>query len=767
MKPLSFESIRNFLRNKKKNTKDGSFGGMDSSFKRSDSFKRISIRKSYLDRGRKRAAMRAKALGATTVTNRQKNQNETEFEKENHYENPHFLKLNKDDSGLIDLKVLPNEKDIKRNVSTTNFVYNDPIDHISVCVENEEENDVIVKSQATKTLVNAAITTNSKSDNYSGESIVIRISADQDNENECIPPTYSIPSTISSLMNKKVQLKQQQHQQHQNITKESIDSALENLNTVSSVSINKSDLTYKIQKTSSKKISPPPKPPRKAFNAPSRSSSFSEFHFQVKPKVEKNSNSTRFLEESAEDEEHDYHSYTCEPENEIYNDVHLLSSDSTIPYPLRVKTNPFTMQKELYAVNLGRIWKQLNLGQGDIESTNNLRRKNESFKSMSSKDSGFSLTLSKPDFSLTRSDKIIICRNSCKRRRQQANNCTSKNERIFKEFEEFCIARRKQLKSFEYNNFILNKELSDLEAFFEEHLQRLKKYYIQKKNLNEHILNASNNIDDFIFPHPDKRNKRQEKHQQHHHHQRTKSNGKLHFQEVRTFLKKEEVNSNKIYSGNTNSEERSTYEIFNYPKHWRMTASKSNNSSRSFNRYKRQSSRKKGRKIEIYKSRKEISLENVFPSINNEIKATDKIIKFKHEDPINLSSTYVTTNNQTKKTCWICYKNKSSNKCKCNSLPNDCDCSCTSDTTYHHNFHKSFQQLELSNQNNSNFIDFSPEIENGNFAEDFDLDQLCPTLERRKMNKRKSKRRNRRIAPANKNHLTLRRKRGNIGSTCK
>ena len=53
MKPITFESIRNLLKTKKKQ-KDKS--NIDQSFKRSDSFKRISIRKSYLERGRKRNA---------------------------------------------------------------------------------------------------------------------------------------------------------------------------------------------------------------------------------------------------------------------------------------------------------------------------------------------------------------------------------------------------------------------------------------------------------------------------------------------------------------------------------------------------------------------------------------------------------------------------------------------------------------------------------------------------------------------------------------
>lgn len=48
MRPLSFENLRRLVGGKKKKKKD------DSGFRRSDSFKRISIRKSYLDRGKKK-----------------------------------------------------------------------------------------------------------------------------------------------------------------------------------------------------------------------------------------------------------------------------------------------------------------------------------------------------------------------------------------------------------------------------------------------------------------------------------------------------------------------------------------------------------------------------------------------------------------------------------------------------------------------------------------------------------------------------------------
>uniref|UniRef100_A0A182S763 Uncharacterized protein n=1 Tax=Anopheles maculatus TaxID=74869 RepID=A0A182S763_9DIPT len=90
----------------------------------------------------------------------------------------------------------------------------------------------------------------------------------------------------------------------------------------------------------------------------------------------------------------------------LYDEAELPSPENSIPYALRIKENPFTKNKEFYSINTGRIWKQLNLGQhheeDSILSTAGPRLvpppkvKNESFKSMSSRDSGFSLTLTKP-----------------------------------------------------------------------------------------------------------------------------------------------------------------------------------------------------------------------------------------------------------------------------------------------------------------------------------------------------------------------------------
>lgn len=254
--------------------------------------------------------------------------------------------------------------------------------------------------------------------------------------------------------------------------------------------------------------------------------------------------------------------FFLEPEQCVYDEVNIISPDSSIPYPLRIKTNPFTRQKELYSVNLGRIWKQLNLGQEEdlsLEATSlqgNFKVKNESFKSMSSHDSGFSLTLTKPKNIFRRKSKknrrkpklsvsrdgyfkrvMVVQRNSSRRKKKkntkqqhhQLNNMFDQsfyetldryyqesrrygnnypadgskyydNDVFMREFEEFCMRRNQtrieKYKSKSFDEFLqfnnddkFSQEISDLEAFFEEHLKRLKEYYLQKKQLNDRTIN--------------------------------------------------------------------------------------------------------------------------------------------------------------------------------------------------------------------------------------------------------------------------------------
>ncbi|XP_035787987.1 disco-interacting protein 2-like isoform X10 [Anopheles albimanus] len=230
----------------------------------------------------------------------------------------------------------------------------------------------------------------------------------------------------------------------------------------------------------------------------------------------------------------------------LYDETELPSPENSIPYALRIKENPFTKNKEFYSINTGRIWKQLNLGQQEedlsILSTPGPRLvpppkiKNESFKSMSSRDSGFSLTLTKPKNLFRRKSKkaallqrrkppklavsrdgyfkrvMVVQRNSSKRKKSMRKTARVAGKDIFRElydenwsklgdtdftgvadpaalvamaslevdapdfardFENFCNDRR------------YNQEIHDLEAFYEEHLKRLRHYYIQKKKMNE------------------------------------------------------------------------------------------------------------------------------------------------------------------------------------------------------------------------------------------------------------------------------------------
>lgn len=219
-----------------------------------------------------------------------------------------------------------------------------------------------------------------------------------------------------------------------------------------------------------------------------------------------------------------------------------MSSNNSIPYPLRIKTNPFTNQKEPYSVNLGRVWKQLNLGQDDqsLDASlktqrphSNSQLKNDSFRSISSHDSGFSLTLTKQKNLFNRKHKksqrksklaINTCDNHFKRLKipsidtmkrnkkklskirilpreddasilkkvltsaHQQNNDNDENESL-KDCIEQCNDDKKPDREHENDtgdSFV--QEISDLEAFFEEHLKRLKEYYLQKKKINEQTI---------------------------------------------------------------------------------------------------------------------------------------------------------------------------------------------------------------------------------------------------------------------------------------
>lgn len=239
--------------------------------------------------------------------------------------------------------------------------------------------------------------------------------------------------------------------------------------------------------------------------------------------------------------------FYLESEANEFDDANVISPDSSIPYPLRIKTNPFTHQKEPYSVNLGRVWKQLNLGQdeqslelpmlGQQLSQANLKTKNESFKSMSSHDSGFSLTLTKQKTIFDRKapkkpkrkSKMTLNRDgyykkigvptsqqsSLRRQKKKKPKRPVSPQQLFQRtlrrhikqlqpphpsitainnvlgadfYETFGRYYKRRQQQADNTEADFTQELSELEAFFEEHLKRLKDYYLQKKKLNEQTI---------------------------------------------------------------------------------------------------------------------------------------------------------------------------------------------------------------------------------------------------------------------------------------
>ncbi|XP_055705773.1 disco-interacting protein 2 isoform X5 [Phlebotomus papatasi] len=382
-----------------------------------------------------------------------------------------------------------------------------------------------------------------------------------------------------------------------------------------------------------------------------------------------------------------------------FDEREIISPDSSIPYPLRIKTNPFTRQKELYSVNLGRIWKQLNLGQDELSldmgggnfTANKATNKNESFKSMSSRDSGFSLTLTKPKSLFRRKSKkskkaqgeqrrkpklsvsrdgyfkrvMVVQRNSSRRKKKQKYD-----SQFLRDFEEFC-SRRNKKEFYRRRNFeddeddTFTQEINDLETFYEEHLTRLRNYYMHKKKINEatisdfyqdfgerelycspHVLarnetlrrkcanlalqddsmhmNAGS-LNDFTFPHPDKRppsatvNNSQGGGSASSTNRRTPRLNQ--FQEVRRMdrsleehLKYAELMFQATASNGAQNQriyERVPYAEIQFPPEVRRRVTK--------NRLYRQHQRRRGADEEEYMPlrKQEISLASVFPSVQN------------------------------------------------------------------------------------------------------------------------------------------------------
>lgn len=226
----------------------------------------------------------------------------------------------------------------------------------------------------------------------------------------------------------------------------------------------------------------------------------------------------------------------------VSNQNWMSSNNNSIPYPLRIKTNPFTNQKEPYSVNLGRVWKHLNLGQDDqsLDASlktqrpqTNSKLKNDSFRSISSHDSGFSLTLTKQKNLFNRKHKKSrrkskLAKNSCdnyfkklkvpsletmKRNKKklskirisaregdpsilktvltsahQQHNDNDGTESLKDSIEQCNYDKKADCEQENDTGDSFVQEISDLEAFFEEHLKRLKEYYLQKKKINEQTI---------------------------------------------------------------------------------------------------------------------------------------------------------------------------------------------------------------------------------------------------------------------------------------
>uniref|UniRef100_A0A336LYM9 CSON006146 protein n=1 Tax=Culicoides sonorensis TaxID=179676 RepID=A0A336LYM9_CULSO len=357
--------------------------------------------------------------------------------------------------------------------------------------------------------------------------------------------------------------------------------------------------------------------------------------------------------------------------------------------PLKIKENPFTKNKEISAVTTSRIWKQVNLGQDEeIVSSNPypvpppLRPKNESFKSMSSHDSGFSLTLTKPKNLFRRKSKkqrrkpklsvsrdgyfkrvMVVQHNSTKRKKNNKkqrpqgkdvfkslydDNWTKlggnymsaemlsgnefENQSILRDFENFCN-----------RNKHFNKEINDLEEFYEEHLKRLKHYYLQRKQMNEvairefyrdyandeefydaHIVSRNDTFrfkntrngresPEYLFPYPDKRIAL------------GKKRSKMQFPEVRTFkshILGSKYSSEAINNRNQSLENLKSNKDFNQFPYWKL--------SRKVSKRERVAPKFKDKFIDPFETEKnEVSLADIFPSVNdpmqkNNDKDTDK-----------------------------------------------------------------------------------------------------------------------------------------------
>lgn len=598
MKPITFESIRNLLRTKKK-SKDK---GVDASFKRSDSFKRISIRKSYLDRGRKRG------LRPKTIID--------------------FDDVELKNGALINLSVKEDETTPKRldKEKTSLQKINELLFNDSNEADNDDEQQQQITSSPYKSKEIEVQTVAIEFQNYnSSESIYndlieADINSNRNNQSKISQISINLCSPSTDYIQINDNYKEIEKEEEKSMY--SINTfMLDNFSTYSDpyVEQNKELPSLVTFKTFCEPLTLPQTYLETNFDYFEPSTiqsnvSFTSLNYE-KPidtntftKSTKNKNSEgvvihipaitdhkptekenlkkQLSNDSALDVEFEKaiiepisreldHSISYFEEQEFYDNADIVSPDTSIPYLLK-QQEPH--QKALYSVNLGRIWKQLHLGPNDGQTleqpTKNdktiISKKNESFKSMSSRDSGFSLTLTKPKHLFRQKSKksynrknrdgyfkriMVVQRNSSRRKKKpKQNDSVFKNwkntrrlydqedteEILMREFEAFCSTRNKlELSNHERNyhteNDTFNQEIFDLEKFYEEHLRQLKRYYLQKKKINEAAIRdfyeedcIENNLNlfDYTFPYPDKRTGTNKKKNQHK------------FQEIRNFSTK-------------------------------------------------------------------------------------------------------------------------------------------------------------------------------------------------------------------------------------
>lgn len=597
MKPITFESIRNLLRTKKK-SKDK---GVDASFKRSDSFKRISIRKSYLDRGRKRGlrpktiidfdevelkngALINSSLKEDELSPKRLDKEKTSLQKINELL---FNDEADDDEQQQNTSSPYKSKEIEvqtvaiefQNYNSSESIYNDLIEaDLNSNKNNQSKISQISINLCSPTTDYIQINDNYKELEKDEEKSMYSINTFMlDNFSTYSDPYVEQNKELPSLVTFKtfcepLGLPQKYLETNFDYYEPSTiqsNVSCTSLNYEKPIDTNTFTKSSKNKSTEGVVIRIPAiddKPTEKE-NLKKQLSNDSALDVEFEKTVEPISKELD-------------HSISYFEEQEFYDNADIVSPDTSIPYLLK-QQEPH--QKALYSVNLGRIWKQLHLGPDDgqtLEQPKSISKKNESFKSMSSRDSGFSLTLTKPKHLFRQKSKknynrknrdgyfkriSVVQRNSSRRKKKtkpRMYDHEDTEEILMREFESFCSTRNKlDLSNHERNyhteNDDFNQEIFDLETFYEEHLRQLKKYYLQKKKINEAAirdfyqedsLENDLNLFDYTFPYPDKRTSTNKKKNQHK------------FQEIRNFCtksKKDLKYASLVFTGDESSLEPS------------------------------------------------------------------------------------------------------------------------------------------------------------------------------------------------------------------